>query len=372
MTRTTMQPAEIIRSAAYHPTTWNRRRLVLREVRWMSRLKRLTMSEALVAWATESLRIRCPTTVMTYWHTAVAVVLGGVRHMTPEQREWFRGLVVLYGRTAWYGRAAELTRDEAKAVVFSNTAPLWLRVWMDVAWHAVGRAADLQYLTHNDVVVQEGTLTVYFMFLKNATDGALGAVKTLNLWRMSEFVKYRGMTEDAAQLFPMTTAAINRELQNTLPARHTTRDVRRGGAVLLTASGTAPAQIARQMAHRSEETQRTYTQMANAALTAADRVMQTTLSGPTLRVVGGSIARSGAMSHDAVRSHECSTPTHTKRLSLTSVTKTSMCERGERPVGIGLALVAATTHRGVAQQITSEQQALQAALPTGLHDEGWL
>lgn len=172
-----------------------------------------------------------------------------------------------------------MTVDQARDLVHNLAAPLWIRVWTDVAWHAVGRAADLQYLTHQDVVLDGEQVVLYFMFLKNATDGSLGAVKTLRLWRHRDLVEYLRSMSEADQVFPMTTGTINAELEKWLPQRRTTRDVRRGGASLLTGAGAAPDQIARQMAHQSERTQRAYTQAPNAALVRRDANLQALLSG---------------------------------------------------------------------------------------------
>lgn len=280
-----MSAEQVIVKAAFHPSTWTRRMLVEREVRYMARLLRCDMPTALIPWATAALRIRAPTTVLNYWHTAVATVLGATRNMSAEHRMWYRGVTALYGTTHWYGRTAEMTMTEARSVVDNRAAPLWIRVWLDVAWHAVGRAADLQYLTAEDVVCEADVVTVYFMFLKNAVDGPLGAVKRLKLWNPVAFRNYLDTMQASPQLFPWPTRAINAELEKHLSDRRTTRDVRRGGARLLTISGAEPEQIARLMAHRSTETQRGYTQMGNAAVMQRDAAMQDMLSAPTRRPV---------------------------------------------------------------------------------------
>lgn len=317
--------------------------------------RRGMLSEALVEWGTASLRVRAPTTVLTYWYTAVSMVLGSAKQLTMEQRSWYQGVVALYGTTAWYSRTEPMNLEEARELVESPAAPLWLRVWMDVSWHAVGRAADLEYLTMQDIIVTGDQVTIFFMFLKNRQDGSLGAVKTLKLWRMGELRSYLAEQDASAQVFPYGAQEVNRALKIYMSRKVTTRAVRRGGAQLLTAGEMEPETIARLMAHQSEATQRTYTQAANRALVMRDMPAQDVLSG---------IGRAGAqLGTPEVRR----TSTNTRPRSTTSDTETA---RGDGE-GSGTRAsegaqrrrsVATPRHRGEAEQEQMERTASLAMM----------
>lgn len=275
-----MSMTELIQYASFTAGAWRRRAQVRRELGLVAAIRRLpTLQAALVPWSAACLRCRAPTTTISYWHVAVAEVAGGTKSLSTIQRQWYRGLVVLYGTASWYERAEPMTMQTARSIVDNPSLPEWFRVIIDVAWHAVGRIADLQYLTPNDVDVddQARTVTAYFTFLKNTIDGSLGSVKTLSLWRHEAMTGYIRTRQHEAQLFPQTAADVNRLLSGT--TGHTSRDIRRGGALLLTTGGAHEDDIALALAHRSTATQRTYTQMGNVHAQRRTAYMQVLLSG---------------------------------------------------------------------------------------------
>lgn len=274
-----MNLRDLVQYASFSAGAWRRRAQVRRELSIVATTMGMpTLAAALVPWSAVCLRHRAPTTTISYWQVAVAEVAGGVRSLTDAQRRWYRGLVVLYGTASWYERAEPMTVVTARRLVEDTTFPEWFRVLIDVCWHAVGRIADLHYLTTNDIEFDRHamTATIYFVFLKNTIDGSLGSIKTLSLWRPAALVAYVESRAREIQIFPQSVAEVNHWLKM---AGHTSRDIRRGGAIALTTGGAHESDIATALAHRSLATQRTYTQMPNLELQRRTAYMQLILSG---------------------------------------------------------------------------------------------
>lgn len=269
----------MIVSAAFTAATWRRRAQVRREIGIAAAQMSTSLADAMVRWSATCLRKRAPTTVLSHWHVAVAEIMGSTKLCTPRQRQWHRGLLVLYGSAAWFARQPPMSVETARAAVEDTTFPEWFRVHLDMCWHAVGRVADLQYLTPADVELDDSaeSVTCYFTFLKNDVDGSLGSVKTLKVWNYALVRQYIRRMSGSIQTFPQSAREVNLHLRQ---LGHRSRDIRRGGALLLTAGGGLEADIAQQLAHRSTATQRTYTQRANSHRTAQLSYLQDILHGP--------------------------------------------------------------------------------------------
>lgn len=270
---------DVIVRAALTSHSWRRRQQVRREIGVTAALLNLTLVAAMIPWGVRILHLRAPTTVLSYWHVAVAELVGTAKSLPERHRRFYRGLLVLYGTTAWYSRMPPMTLASAKAIVSDLSRPVWFRVMIDVSWHACGRIADLQYLTPSDAELDDHAqaVTMFFLFLKNCQDGALGSIKRLHVWNYELLRGYVRAQHSAVQLFPYSARDVNHQLALTGP--HTSRDIRRGGAIVLTQSGARQEHIAEQLAHRSVRTQRTYTQMPNAHLLRSVQYMQAALSG---------------------------------------------------------------------------------------------
>lgn len=283
---------DVVVSAAFTAATWRRREQVRREIGLTAAQMGTSLPEAMVRWSASCLRVRVPTTVLSYWHVAVAEILGSTKLCTLRQRQWHRGLLALYGSTAWFTRQPPMVMETARATVADETFPEWFRVHLDVCWHAVGRVADLQYLTPSDVELDDdaASVTCYFTFLKNDVDGSLGSVKTLRVWNYPLVRQYVRRMAGSIQVFPQSAREVNLHLQR---LGHRSRDIRRGGALLLTENGGLEADIAQQLAHRSTATQRTYTQRANSHRTTQLSYLQDILSGTHAPVRSAIIAGHG-------------------------------------------------------------------------------
>lgn len=330
--------------AAHTPRTWMRRHQLARELRLVSKTYKLKKGAALRRWAVLCLATRAPTTVISYFRTAVSLWIGGRGQESKRTRAFRQGLETLYGTRPWNQPLPSLTPEEVAVMTEDMKMPLWFRIRLEVEYMTISRDADLTYVTWTDISTdqQQREITINFRFLKNNSSGTMGVLKVLRPRNWAHWLMYEALRRPASDLtarktraFPEEYEAFLSQLRAASPRPVGTRALRRGAAQAATAVAT-PQELQGLLAHRDVGTQRTYTGKLTIEEVVAQRRIQRHLNPP---------AKQQMSKHQQPRTNSTLAKSSPPPLRLNSIIMMPL-EPGDADVGSSLRAPATTQWRG--------------------------